>query len=191
MYKKLLLVSTCLILIIVWSDPSSAQRKRPNKTVTETIDGQINDSDPLKPYIDITARSTSHGCQSANNPGRGCIRTTKGDAADMVFKMKRNMTCESGDLWVFTQFRLGGYSVDGSVGKPKKEADWGKLPVAVAADFRANPATGVADFTILNKRSIRVHNRNDGAYTVWYELTAECDGKKAVTDPRIKNTGKT
>jgi len=48
----------------------------------------------------------------------------------------------------------------------------------------------VADFTILNKRSVRVHNRNDGAYTIWYELTAECGGKKAITDPRIKNTGK-
>jgi hypothetical protein len=191
MYKKLLLVSTCLIMIIVWSDPSSAQQKRPNKTDTVTINGQIDDSNPLKPFINITASSTSHGCQSANNPGRGCIRVTKGDAADMVFKMQADMKCENGDLWVFTQFRLGGYSKDGSVGKPKKETDWGKLPVAVAADFRANPTTGVVDFTILNKRSIRVHNRNDGVYTVWYELTAECDGKKAVSDPRIRNTGKT
>jgi len=190
MTKRILLICTCLILIIVWSDPLSAKRKRPNKTATQVVTGEINDVDPSKPFIDITSGKTTHGCKSANNPRKGCLRNIKGDAADMVFRMKNNMKCESGDLWVFTQFRLGGYSVNGSVGKPASEADWGNLPTDVAADFRADPTTGVADFTILNKRSIRVHNRNDQAYTVWYELTAECDGKKAITDPRIRNTGR-
>lgn len=191
MSQRLFLIATCLIMVIVWSDPLSAQRKRPNKTQTYTINGKIDDSNPTKPFIEITTSGTIHGCGNVTNPHKGCVSPPRNDASDMVFKMKSNMTCESGDLWVFTQFRIGGYSIDGTVGKPTTEADWGNLTAEVAADFRADPVTGVADFTILNKRSIRVHNRNDGAYTVWYELTAECDGVKAVTDPRIKNTGKT
>jgi hypothetical protein len=167
---------------------TSILAKPPTATRTKTIKVKIDDpTDPAKVKLEITSRGTDHGCPSSQNPGRGCIKVDRGEAADLVFDLKGNPKCSNTEYWMLTAVQLGGYN---SNTKPAANG-WGNLPADVVADFRANPANGEAQVTLLDKDRMRVHNMNQQPYDIWYRLKAECTGANPIySDPIIKNTGK-
>lgn len=162
------------------ADPPSATR---TKTIKVKID---NPGDPANAKLEITSGKTDNGCSSSDNPGRGCVKVDKGQAADMVFDLRGKPKCSDSDYWMLTAVQLGGYN---SATKPDAN-DWGNLPADVVSDFRADRVTGEAQVTVLDRDRVRVHNMNQAAYDIWYRLKAECTGFKPIySDPRVRNTG--
>ena len=90
-----------------------------------------------------------------------------------------NFTCASGDRWALSQVILG--NAKNSSGNISDEA---------VRDFGANKSTGVVTPEKRdNPNHIGIRNKNLSAYTIWYTVTATCDGSTIKLDPRILNDG--
>lgn len=182
---SIITVLTTTLLFGAYVSPARAER--PERTLTKTIKVKVdNPGDPASANLEITAKKTGWGCSNSSNPGKGCVKVDKGEAADLVFDMTGKPKCSGSDYWVLTAVQLGGYN---SADKPDA-AGWGNLPDDVVADFRADKTTGEAQVTLLDRERIRVHNMNQAEYDIWYRLKATCDHHVIYSDPRIKNTGK-
>ena len=117
-----------------------------------------------------------------------CIAVQKGDEPHLFFDLAK--ACKrDGPPYKLNRFRIA-----------MKDKHWptadNPLPANVASDFNADPSTGVVDLTAgenqLKDDRIKLKDRNNSAYTVYYEIQATgCDGSgEIVLDPAIRNTGK-
>jgi hypothetical protein len=65
------------------------------------------------------------------------------------------------------------------------------IPIDVASDFNADSTNGSVPFTKLGDDKIRIHDKNEHVYDIWYRLKATCSDRNPIySDPRVRNTGK-
>ena len=118
--------------------------------------------------------ATTRGNCSQNNT-HGCIQMSGNQVIN--FNMG-NFTCASGDRWALSQVILG-----------NAKNSSGNISADAVRDFNANQSSGVATPETQNANHIGVRNKNLSAYTIWYTVTATCDGATIKLDPRILNDG--
>jgi len=143
-------------------------------------------------YIDLNASSPSTLQVSSNSspcPGEGlaCINVPGGSSHHLFFDLK-NACKQNGPQYKLSAFRLA-----------MKDKDWptasNPLPANVAGDFGADPNTGYVNWDAgnnsLSDDKIKLKDKNVGAYSVFYEITATgCNGAGEIKlDPVIKNGG--
>jgi len=117
-----------------------------------------------------------------------CIAVKKGDEPDLFFDLDK--ACKSGGpSYKLSQIRI-------AMASKRWPSPDNPLPANVAADFSADPNTGIIDLSAGNNQlkddRIKLKDKNSGAYTVYYEIQAtSCEGSGAIVlDPAIRNTGK-
>lgn len=140
-------------------------------------------------YLDIV--SNEHQCGT----DKYCIKTTKGEAQDLDFRLKQACT-PNGPQYRLTgmQFSMIQREPDGAGGMVKA---FGKyvIPAVAVQDFNTD-ARGNVQFTRSNKLSdhmIQLRNENTGEYVIFFQIEAEhCDDSsvKIYLDPRIENQGR-
>lgn len=130
-----------------------------------------------------------------------CIKTQKGHALDIDFRLKN--ACKDGG----PPYRLSGMQLSlikrqpQSAGSSTMVKAFGRyvMPAVVAGDFDTE-ANGTVKWTggnDLKDDKIKIKNKNDGEYVVFYMIEAsKCPGSVTpgpdiiYLDPRIENTGK-
>lgn len=137
---------------------------------------RVNDSETALEY---NAAGSSHGaCQT---PGLGCVRVS--GQGQITFRLVNDRRCASGASWELSGVQLGG---ENSAGKPGR---WGWLSSTAASDFNAYAESGWVRTQPLRGQSITLYDGNSAAYSIWYRVAAQCDGRHIWFDPRIENEG--
>ena len=128
---------------------------------------------------------------------KNCIKTSKGSELDLDFKLKQACQ-ENGPVYKLTdmQFSMVESEPDGAGGTVKPFGKY-PLPSIVTTDFNLNGDGKViwngANNNKLSDAMIKLKNRNDGKYVVFFQIEAtHCTNPDDVIylDPRIENTGK-
>lgn len=133
---------------------------------------------------------TENDSPCANGP-IDCIEVAKGTSPNLFFDLEN--ACKSNG----PQYRLARIRI------AMAEKDWpgrsNPLPHHVADDFYADRYNGVIDLIYGNGGSndlkndrIKLKDKNDTAYTVYYEIAAQqCNGSGVILlDPSVRNGGK-
>ncbi len=182
-------VTGAFVTALLCASPVLA-KKTPIDTRQEIIKIKVNNPRDVNASLEVTNTKTDFGCKLAKKPRKGCVVVPKDYAADMLFRLQGNFKCSDGYEWALTGVDLAGYKAgEDSAAKPAKD-DWGKPIAAVAAkDFDADAKTGKVNIAVLNKSTIRMHDRNSEVYTIWYRVKASCNGKDIYLDPEVKNRG--
>lgn len=181
-------IGTCVATMLCAS-PVLAKKHPPLDTRQETIKIKVNNPKGGNASLEVTNSKTDFGCKTANNPRKGCVVVPLNYASDMVFSLQGNPKCLDDKEWELTGVDLAGYSEAGLV--PKTAVKWGEaIDPKAASDFNADSKNGEVRIAVLNKNSIRVHDRNESPYTIWYRVKASCNGKDIYLDPEVKNKGR-
>lgn len=182
-------VLSAFVTALLCASPALA-KKTPTDTRRDLIKIKVNDPGDANASLEAVNANTEFGCNPKKNPRKGCVVVPKGYAADMLFRLQGNPKCSDGNEWALTGVDLAGYKAgEDSAAKPAKD-DWGKPIAAVAAkDFDADKNTGEVNIAVLNKSTIRMHDRSSEVYTIWYRVKASCNGRHIYLDPEVKNKG--
>ena len=134
--------------------------------------------------------ATANDSQCTDGP-IDCIDVVKGSSPNLYFDLD-NACKPDGPDYQLVQIRIA-----------MSEKDWpttsNPLPDDVAEDFYADRDTGIVDlaggnhgWNDLSKSRIKLKDKNSGAYTVFYEITArQCTGDGTIMlDPMVRNGGK-
>lgn len=135
---------------------------------------KVNDGESALEY---NASGSNHG-RCVSGPGNGCVRVT--GRGDITFRLVSDRRCSSGASWELTAVQLGGENAGG-------KGTWGNLSPTAAGDFGADASSGYISTGRGN--SISVRDDNSAAYSLWYRVSAECDGRTIWFDPRLENDG--
>lgn len=142
-------------------------------------------------YIDLDASSSSTLQVSSNSspcPGEGlaCINVPGGSSHNLFFDLKK--ACKQDG----PQYRLSSFRI------AMQNKNWptqsNPLPANIAGDFNADPNSGYVMWdgnNSLSEDKIKIRDKNVGAYSVFYEITATgCNGAGEIKlDPVIRNGG--
>ena len=122
-----------------------------------------------------------------------CIEVAKGKKPFIVFNLPKACGAGAGD----PKYKLRNLRISLINKEWPTKAD--PLNAKVAADFNADPETGNINFDIgdnkKTNKKLKFKDRNQHAYTVFYEITAiHCDDASDADnihlDPEIRNKGK-
>lgn len=146
-------------------------------------------------YPDAQLKITASDVKCGND--LGCIRTTKGKALDVDFRLKQ--ACKTdGPEYKLTgmQFSMIQTEPDAAGGTTKPFGKYA-LPPVVTGDFDLDAQGNVIWDGVNNNKltddKIKLRNKNDGQYVIFYKIQAtHCTnpGDIIYLDPRIENTGK-
>ena len=135
---------------------------------------RVNDSETALEY---NAQGSNHG-RCVNSSENGCVRVS--GRGDITFRLVNDRRCGSGSMWELTGVQLGGENSGG-------KGSWGNLSQTAAADFGADAGSG--HIPTGRGNSISIRDGNSAAYSLWYRVSAECDGRTIWFDPRMENDG--
>lgn len=136
------------------------------------------------------------------NGNLNCIKTTKGNALDLDFKL--NKACkDGGPEYKLDSMQLSMVQLEPDPAKPgTSRKAFGRyiLPAIVQQDFDALPdgtiqwGNTAGNNNKLHDDKIKIRDRNEGAYVVFFKIVAvPCDPQSQLPpielDPRIENTG--
>jgi hypothetical protein len=132
---------------------------------------------------------------------KNCIKTVKGQALDLDFRLKK--ACQNnGPVYRLSEMILSMVQKEPeNAGSDVMVKAFEKyvMPAIVTSDFGTD-ATGKVlwnNHNSLADDKIKIKNKNEGAYVVFYQIKAsKCPGSNAngpahiYLDPKIRNTGK-
>ncbi len=108
--------------------------------------------------------TTPGNCATNNTPG--CVHAS--GQVQINFNLTGNTTCTLDHV---------------ALGNP------GNISPVAAADFNADPGTGIVSPISKNDRHIGIRDNNSQAYEIAYTVYATCGGALINSDPRVVNDG--